>query len=209
MRWFFTNAHPLAEAVQLAGEDVISTPAHHQIAHYDWLEEAVAAAAVPDVPWWTPRNHRTDPFSDALVRIPHDPVERSPDDYPIGRYLRALDPDVLVIAPLLQPGLGISKGAVMRWANLGGGRLIVGMAHDPGTLDAARANRWRGCSVNVHNCKIYVTDDEDTARVSARERRTVWWQPGLGAEALVELARSARAGRAYMAGSRAKPVLSS
>lgn len=201
MRWFLTNAHPLADALVAAGESVVSTPADHQTALVDWLGEAVDALPEPPVPWWTPRDHRTDPVTAALLATRE--LEH-PNDYPVRRLLQREDPDVVVVTPLLQPRFGVSKGGVMRWANMGK-RVIVGVAHDPGTLAAARANSWRGCTITPANCHVYVTNHVESAQASARERRTVFWQPGMDASTIVDVVRSARSGRSYMAGSRGKP----
>lgn len=202
MRWLLTNHHPLADALRAAGEDVVSTPVHHQLAAYDWLEEAVAE--MDETAFWTGAGALSDPFTRALAQIPFDEWECDPGFYDIGRWLKMLDPDVLVITPMLQAGLGVSKGPVLKWANQRG-RSIVGVGHDPGTVEAANANRWRGCSINLHNLHVYVTDEMEAGQQSARSRRTVVWRPGEPLDALLATLRHARASRPYQAGRRAKP----
>lgn len=207
MRWFLSNHHPIADALAEAGEDVISTPGHHQVAHYDWIADLIEQLPADPVAFSPSSGLDGDPFSavlNAATMQEFDEHDRDPADYPLGRYLSQMDPDVFVVTPLFQKGMGCAKGAVMRWANRRH-RVIVGMASDPGTIDMARRNRWRGCSINIHNLHVYVTNDVPSANISARDRRTVYWVPGMGAETLVEVVKHARSGRTYVAGRMGKP----
>lgn len=206
MRWLFTNRHPLAEALQLVDEEVVSTPRHHQPAHYDWLEEAIDRLPEPAQPWWTPGAASTDPVTAALTAELEagEPEEGTLLGYPLRNMLKSLNPDFLVLTPLLQPRLGFHKGTVVRWMNAGG--WVFGIAHDPGTLSAAKRMRWRGCSIQPNNLHCYVTDHEETARDAARSGRTVFWQPGRSVDPILEAARLIMRRANYMAGSRAVPL---
>lgn len=183
MKWLFTGPHPLEAELLRRGHEVI---ARHQADEFPDLKALIAGGST---------------FTEALRATP-DP-DRTPDDYAIRSHLRAVDPDVLVITPMLQPGLGVPKGPVLRWANRGH-RVIVGIGHDPGTIAAARANAWRGCSCNLHTLHVYVTNDAEAAASSAKQRRTVL----LGnPDTLIRVVADAHAHRPYTAHRRAKPFI--
>lgn len=198
MRWFFTNQHPLAEAVAGAGEQIVSGPGQYQIDSFPWLRAACAGDESSE--------HITATLARLRAERDVDLEDANPLHYQVRRYLDATEADVLVATPLLQPGFGLPKAHVLRWYQAAvrpRRRLVVALV-DAATLRAATQS-WRGCSLNTHNIHVVVTSSPASAAQSARERRTALWSPGDDPAPVLAAVKHAMSGKCYMAGRQALP----
>lgn len=209
MRWFFTNAHPLREALPPIGETTVGGDADTQLGHPDmrWLRELVAEHTPTCPPSAHPITHA---LRMAVKRGTLTMDQGLPGRYPLARVLRALSTpplDVVVLTPLEQPRHGFGTQPVLGWKNQRLNRgVVVGIGSDPGTLTAAASGQWRPCSCQPSHVNVYVTEDAATARKSAQDRRTVLYRPDDAAgsgRALVAAVKHAMS-QNYQAGKGAK-----
>jgi hypothetical protein len=152
-----------------------------------WLRALVAETAATRPP-------TVEPITWALRKKPPTFTLGDPAAYPLGRIIRDLRPDVVVLTPMDQPRSGFSLGDVNRWRNtLPGGRYLVGIGQDPSAYRAMESESWRGCACKHVHLNIYVSDHAPTAKASAEKMRTVLYRdPEQGARALMAAVTSCR-----------------
>lgn len=189
MRWFFTNPHPLREALAALGETIVGAAEHTQIGHpaMGWLRALVAETEATRPP-------AVEPISWALRQRPPTFTLGDPAAYPLGRIIRDLRPDIVVLTPMDQARSGFSLGDVNRWRNtLAASRYLVGIGQDPGAYRSMQSEQWRGCACKHVHLNIYVSDHAPTAKASAAGMRTaVYRNPEQGALALLAAVASCR-----------------
>lgn len=198
MRWLVTNPHPIIAALVGAGETVVNRPGDFQVDQIGWLKAAVAGI---------PRTADVDPVTMGLRQMRGRPEvsHARTIDYRIDRLLRERVPDVLLLTPMDQEGLGFPLNVVNKWRSGNLKRTLVGLGQDPATYQRAKKGAWTGCSCRLHHLALYVSDDARSAQEFAKNKRAAFWRSGLPLDAVLEGVAHARSGRTWHAGRRAKP----
>jgi len=207
MRWYFTNRHPLEDDLRRAGETIVGTD-RRQLDTFERLRDAVAAFERARSPLELLALYvmGSDPITEVLFADKGLSEGEATSSYRLRQILDSETPDVLVVTPMLQPGLGVDKGAVVRWSQAMRKpvRAVIGIGNGR-TIAEAKAHRWRGCAANFQDLYGLVTPDSAIAKSSATERRTAVWSPGEAPRTVLAMANDIRAGRTYIAGRFAKP----
>lgn len=166
MRWFFTDPHPLANALALLGEEIVSS------------EEA----------------HTARYLSGAVT----------PTSYPLSALALGARAEVVVLVNpirLFTVGdahyeYGFGRGYAKALRNH---RVWLAMVAEdnPVTFQKFRVKAYRSCTCNDQDAALHVVPDSASGDFVRGSRRTVVWNPGDGAEKVLEAAREIEQKKVY------------